>query len=98
MVQQIEEEPGADWRDLYLQPIIKTIRSRFDLDKGQVSLVGPAKKVPYGADSLGFEITGHVRFKDFVPSEEEFGKKPYRFTATISPDGEILDPVIIEGT
>lgn len=98
MVEKLEDDPGANWRELYLQPIIRTIRNRFDLEKGQVSLVGPSKRVPYGSDTLGFDITGHVRFKDFVPSQEEFGKQPYRFTATITPDGEVMEPINIEGT
>lgn len=53
MVQQAEDEPGANWRDLFLQPIIRMIRNRFDLEKGQVALVGPTKQVPYGSDTLG---------------------------------------------
>lgn len=97
MVQNVEEDPGANWRDLYLQPIIRMIRSRFDLEKGQVSLVGPSKRVPYGSDTLGFEITGHVRFKEFVPSKDEFGSSPYRFTASVTPKGEVMEPITIEG-
>lgn len=97
MVEQLEEDPGANWRDLYLQPIIRAIRNRFDLDRRTVTLLGPTKKVPFGSDSLGFNITGHVRFKDFVPPEDQYGKAPYRFTATVDPDGELQLPVEVTG-
>ena len=97
MVTQLEDEPGANWRDLYLQPIIRAVRNRFDLQRGQVSLLGPRKKVPFGSDTLGFDIEGHVRFTDFEPPTEDFGTAPYRFIAHVDPNGEIQLPVEIEG-
>ena len=95
MVEQLEEEPGANWRDLYLQPIIRAIRNRFDLERGQVRLLGPKKKVPFGSDTLGFEITGHVKFVDFEPPVDQCGTSPYRFIAHIDPNGELQMPVEI---
>jgi len=97
MVEELEEEPGANWRDLYLQPIIRAIRNQFDLPEGQVTLLGPAKKVPFGSDTLGFNITGHVRFQDFSPNVNEYGRSPYRFTAHVDPNGELQLPVEVLG-
>ncbi|KKN56102.1 hypothetical protein LCGC14_0575800 [marine sediment metagenome] len=97
MVQELEEEPGANWEDLYLQPIIRAIRNRFDLEQGQVKLLGPKKKVPFGSDTLGFDVVGHVRFDAFTPPADEYGDAPYRFTASIDPNGELQLPVEVVG-
>lgn len=97
MVERLEEEPGANWRDLYLQPIIRAVRNRFDLEPGQIKLLGPKKKAPYGSDALGFDITGHVRFEDFTPPANDYGDGPYRFTAHIDPQGELQTPVEVAG-
>jgi hypothetical protein len=97
MVEQLEDEPGANWRELYLQPIIRAIRNRFDLPEGAVTLMGPKKQVPFGSDTLGFDITGHVRFQDFVPPAAEFGSEPFSFVANVDPNGELQLPVEING-
>jgi len=98
MTEEQEQKPGANWRDLYLQPVIRAIRNRFDLPKGSVTLVGPKKKTPFGDDSLGFELTGHVRFEDFKPPTKQYGRAPYRFTCSVSPEGELLLPVELQGS
>ena len=98
LVNQLEEDPGANWRDLYLQPIIRAIRNRFDLEKGQVKLLGPKKKVPFGTDTLGFDVQGHVKFDDFVPPEDQHGTSPYKFTAHVDPKGELMLPIEVRGT
>jgi len=98
MVQKLEEDPGANWKELYLQPIIRAIRNRLDLDPGQVSLVSPKKRVPYGSDTLGFDIVGHVRFENFVPDRDEFGESPYRFKAHVSVEGNLQVPVAVQGS
>lgn len=97
MVERLEEEPGANWRDLYLQPIIRAIRNRFDLQQGQVLLLSPRKKVPFGSDTLGFDITGHVRFENFTPDAQQYGDAPYRFTAHVDPNGELQQPIEVQG-
>jgi hypothetical protein len=97
MTEELEKDPGANWRDLYLQPIIRAIRNRFDLEKGQVRLVSPKKKIPFGSDTLGFEVIGHVRFEDFTPSADEYGKSPYSFRATVDTNGELVLPVEVTG-
>lgn len=97
MVTELEESPGANWEELYLQPIIRAIRNRFDLKPGQVKLISPRKKVPFGSDTYGFNIVGHVRFDKFEPDYDKFGKAPYRFRAHISVDGELQLPVDIKG-
>jgi hypothetical protein len=97
MVEELEEEPGANWRDLYLQPIIRAIRNQLDLAEGQVKLLGPRKVIPFDTDAYGFEIRGHVRFDNFVPDQESFGRPPYRFTAIINPEGELMSNIRIEG-
>lgn len=97
MVEELEESPGANWRDLYLQPVIRAIRNRFDLEKGQVRLVSPKKKVPFGSDTYGFDIVGHVRFENFEPDYDQFGGAPYKFRAHISVSGELQSPVEIQG-
>jgi hypothetical protein len=97
MVEELEESPGANWKELYLQPIIRAIRNRFDLEKGQVKLVSPKKNVPFGSDTYGFDIVGHVRFENFEPDYDKFGGAPYKFRAHISVDGELQSPVEIKG-
>lgn len=97
MVVELEESPGANWEELYLQPIIRAVRNRFDLEPGQVKLVSPRKKVPFGSDTYGFDIVGHVRFDNFEPDYDEFGGAPYRFRAHISVDGELQLPVEVKG-
>ncbi len=97
LVDQLERDPGAHWKDLYLQPIIRAIRNRFDLEKGQVVLVGPRKKVPFGTDTLGFDVQGHVRFEDFVPPEDQHGTAPFRFLAHVDPQGELMLPIEVRG-
>lgn len=97
MVEELEDEPGANWRDRYLQPIIRAIRNQFDLDEGQVKLMGPRKAVPFDTDAYGFEIRGHVRFEDYRPDQENYGVPPYRFTAIINPEGELMSNIRIEG-
>jgi len=97
MVTQLEDEPGANWRDLYLQPIIRAIRNRFDLERGQVSLLGPRKKIPFGSDTLGFDVEGHARFNDFEPPTDKYGTAPFQFVAHINPNGELQLPVEIKG-
>jgi len=97
MSEQLEKDPGANWRDLYLQPVIRAIRNRFDLEKGQVKLVSPKKKIPFGSDTLGFEIAGHVRFEDFTPGQDEYGKSPFRFRAVVDTNGELILPVEVTG-
>ena len=68
----------------------------FDLDKGQVVLSDYKKISPYGSDSFGFAIIGTVRFRDFLP--EDSGNPPYSFYAQIEPDGNLVLPVIIQGS
>lgn len=97
MVEELEEDPGANWKELYLQPVIRAIRNRFDLQEGQVTLLSPRKETPYGSDTLGFVIVGHVQFNDFEPSEDEVGAPPYQFYAQVNPAGELLLPVKIQG-
>ena len=97
MTKELEKDPGANWRDLYLQPIIRAIRNRFDLEKGQVRLVSPKKKIPFGSDTLGFEVIGHVRFEEFTPSADEYGQSPWSFRATVDTNGELILPVEVTG-
>lgn len=97
LVDQLEEDPGANWEEVYLQPVIRAIRNKFDLEEGQVVLVGPKKKVPFGTDTLGFDITGHVRFEDFVPPEDQAGTAPFKFVAHVDPQGELMLPIEVRG-
>jgi len=97
LVQDIEEDPGTEWQERYLQPIIRAIRSRFDLERGQVMLVAPRKETPFGTDAYSFRITGHVRFEDFSPDTSEFGEPPYRFLARVKPDGQLSKRIEVYG-
>ncbi len=97
LVDEIEDDPGLDWRERYTQAIIRAIRSRFDLEAGQVVLVAPHKETPYGTDAYSFRITGHVRFEDFTPSSDEFGTSPFHFLARIKPDGQLSRRVEVYG-
>ena len=97
MTKQLEKDPGANWRDLYLQPIIRAIRNRFDLEKGQVRLISPKKKIPFGSDTLGFEVVGHIRFDDYTPDRDDYGDSPFRFRAAVDINGELVLPVEVTG-
>lgn len=97
LVEEQEKEPGMTWRDRYQQPLIRAIRSLFDLEKGQVKLLGPRKEVPLGSDAYGFDIVGHVRFEDYSPDENRYGKPPYRFKVHVDGEGQMSKRVEIMG-
>lgn len=96
MVQQVEDKPVDDWRR-YLQPIIRTLRQQLGLDHaGAISLLTPVVRNPFGSPDLGFTIDGFVRVQDPL-DEQKFGKPPYKFSAKISPEGDLMVPVEFVG-
>ena len=98
MVQDLEKEPGENWKE-YLQPIIVSIRSEFGLPENSVTLLSPKVQDLYGAPSYGFSIVGHVKYIP-VPNEvlEKYGQAPYKFKATITPNGDLISAIDITGS
>ena len=96
MVQDIEEAPAEEWRQ-YLQPIIKALRQQLGFDAfGSVQLLSPKLENTFGSPDYGFNIVGFVKTKEVV-DQDQYGIAPYRFTATISPEGELVTPVDFVG-
>ena len=100
MVEELRSSPSENWRE-YLQPIIISIRNQYGLDLGQVKLLGPRlfgkeKTTP----AYGFSIGGHVKFDPAPPDQvrEDHGLPPYKFKATITPEGELVSSIKIEGS
>lgn len=99
MVQTVEESPAAKWRE-YLQPIIMELRNQFGLEHGSVSLLNPRIQTPAGTSTLGFNIVGHIRFQPDTSADvvEKYGFEPYKFTATVTPQGNLASPITIQGS
>ena len=94
MVQEIEDQPVADWRE-YLQPIIRAMRAQ--LGGVQISLLNPEVSNTYSSPQFGFDIVGFVEFPQGTPQAllEEFGDVPVKFQAYVSPDGKLIQPIEI---
>ena len=97
VVDDVEEEPSAEWRDTYLKAVFTMIRNLFDLQKGQVVLLGPSKTTEYVSDAYGFDIVGHIRFEGFEPDQSKYGAPPYRFSVNVNPEGELSTLILVEG-
>jgi len=93
--ERLEKSPSIDWEDKYLHPILVVLREMFDVEQEQISIDNYRKISPFGDDRFGFAIVGTVIFKDFLP--EDYGNPPYMFFAQISPDGELMLPIEVEG-
>jgi len=100
MVKQMEDSPSENWRE-YLQPIIVSIRKQYGLEMGQVKLLNPTLLGDkFSSPSYGFAIGGHVKFSEHPPDKlrEDHGLPPYKFEATVTPDGELISSVKITGS
>jgi len=95
ILEDVMDNPGNEWKETYMLPILIAIRNMFDLNRGQVVLSDYKKVSPFGADNFGFAIVGTVRFKDFMP--DDYGNPPYSFYAQIEPGGTLALPITLQG-